>query len=138
MTTSESDIASNLGVVFEKLVNLVHELKQAAWSAPDSDRRHHLENLQAYLAEQAIAIDEEEKRVGGRPPWIVSPTGYNSPNLAAEAGGDSDRFLALLVDHLKVLIGDMRERGKVLPGGSGTLLAVMADRIERRVERLGQ
>ena len=138
MTTSESDVASNLGAVFEKLVDLVHEVKQAAWSASDSNRRHHLESLQAYLAEQAVAVDEEEQRVGGRPPWIVSPTGYKSPNLAAEAGGDSDRFVALLVDHLTLLIGDMRERSKVVPGESGTLLAAMADHIETRVERLSQ
>jgi hypothetical protein len=136
MTPSENEITSNLGAVFEKLVDLVHEVKQATWFASDSDLRHQLEGLQAYLAEQAMSVDEEEQQAGGRPSWIVSPTGYKAPNLSAEAGGDPGRFVVVLVEHLRLVIDDMRERSKLLPVEWGDQLSTMADNIERRVETL--
>jgi catechol 2,3-dioxygenase-like lactoylglutathione lyase family enzyme len=55
---------------------------------PNAASSFRLEALKAYLAEQAVLVDEAELRLGGRPPWIVSPTGHHPRNLAAQAAGN--------------------------------------------------
>jgi hypothetical protein len=110
MSNQENRPEAQLGAIFDELINSIGETKQAIWSVSSTDRRIRLEALKAYLAEQAVLVDEAELRLGGRPPWIVSPTGHHPRNLAAEAAGNSERFVDLLVAHLEMVEEEVLSR----------------------------
>lgn len=102
-------VEKQLGAVFDELVELVQETKQAEWSAPTENRRERLERVKRFLGEQAVAVAEAERRLGDSPP-IKSPTAHRSRNLAAAAEGNAGRILELLVADLLAVADDLRHR----------------------------
>jgi hypothetical protein len=136
MSNQENRAEAQLGAIFDELINSIGETKQAIWSASSTDRRIRLEALKAYLAEQAVLVDEAELRLGGRPPWIVSPTGHHPRNLTAEAAGNPDRLIDVLVAHLETVEEDIRLRNASIKGEWHLLLGELADGLAARVEAL--
>ena len=112
----DEGIESHLGAVFDELVELIGETKQATWAASSSARRQTLDNLKTFVAEQAVMIDDVERRIGGRAPWVTSPTAHHARNIAAEAAGDPQRVVDLLVADLRRAVDDIRNRAAALTG----------------------
>lgn len=135
MSTDE-EFEAELGAVFDDLINLIGETKQAAWTASSSERRQAFDNLKSYLAEQAVAIDDAERRIGTRPPWVRSPTAHRARNIAGEAAGDSDRLVELLVRDLRLAVEDIRRRAATITGEGQQLLVDVADDLERHTNAL--
>jgi hypothetical protein len=138
MSNQENRPQAQLGAIFDELINSIGETKQAIWSASSTDRRIRLEALKAYLVAQAVLVDEAELRLGGRPPWIVSPTGHHPRNLAAEAAGNPDRFVDLLVAHLETVEEDIRLRNASTEGEWHLFLGELADGLAARIGALKQ
>ena len=135
MSTDE-EFEAELGAVFDDLINLIGETKQAAWAASSSERRQTFDDLKSYLAEQATAVDEAERRIGSRPPWVRSPTAHRAQNIAGEAAGDSDRLVELLVRDLREAVEDIRLRAATMTGEWQQLLVELADDLERHTNAL--
>jgi hypothetical protein len=87
--TSDAETEAQLGAVFDELVELIGEAKQAAWTAVSPDRWRVFDSLKMFLAEQAVLVDAE-LRLGTRAPWVTSPTAHRARNLAAEAAPTRD------------------------------------------------
>lgn len=134
--TTEECVLDQLGAVFDELVELVGQAKQAAWTASSSERRHQFDELMTFLGEQAAAVDEMEQRVGTRPPWVVSPTGHRPRNIAGEAGGDPVRMMRLLSDSITTVAADIRDRSASVEHQWGDLLEDIAARLEARLSTL--
>jgi hypothetical protein len=83
MSTDE-EFEAELGAVFDGLINLIGETKQAVWTASSSERRQTFDNLKSFLVEQAAAIDDAERRIGTRPPWVRSPTAHRARTSLAK------------------------------------------------------
>ena len=95
-----------------------------------------MEELKEYLAEQAALVDEAERRLGGRPAWVVSPTSRHPRSLAVEAGGNADRMITRLVTDLETLVEDIRLRVGATEGEWSAFLAELADGLAVRAESL--
>ena len=134
--TSEEELGAHLGSVLDELVDLIAETKQAAWTAPSTQRRALFDDLKSFLAEQAVLIDDTELRLGTRAPWITTPTGHRSRNLSAEAGGDPERLVELLARDLRCVVDDVRSRAATVDGEWRQLLSTLADDLERHVDTL--
>jgi DNA-binding ferritin-like protein len=133
---AEEEIESQLGAVFDELIELIGETKQVAWSASSPERRQTFDNLKTVVAEQAVMIDEAERRLGTRAPWVKSPTAHHARNIAAEAAGDPQRLVDLLVGDLRRVVDDIRDRAANLTGEWQQLLVDVADNLERHVDAL--
>src|SRR6476661_3379162 len=134
--SAEEEIEAQLGAVFDELVELIGETKQATWSASSSERRQTFDNLKTFVAEQVAMIDDAERRIGTRAPWVKSPTAHHVRNIAAEAGGDPARLVQILVGDLRRAIGDVRSRAAMMNGEWQQLLVELADDLERHVDAL--
>jgi hypothetical protein len=134
--TAEEEIETQLGAVFDELIELIGETKQATWSASSPERRQKFDNLKTVLGEQAVRIDDAERRIGTRAPWVKSPTAHHARNIAAEAAGDPQRLVELLVDDLRRTIDDIRNRAASLTGEWQQLLVDVADNLEQHVDAL--
>jgi hypothetical protein len=134
--TADEEIEAQLGVVFDELVELIGETKQAIWTASSSERRQTFDNLKTFVAEQAVMIDDAERRIGTRAPWVKSPTAHLARNLASEAAGDPQRLVELLVGDLRRAVDDIRARAANLEGEWQQLLADLADNLERHADAL--
>jgi hypothetical protein len=134
--TANEEIEAQLGAVFDELVELIGETKQAIWTASSSERRRTLDNLKTFVAEQAVMIDDAERRIGTRAPWVKSPTAHNARNIAAEAAGDPQRLVALLVGDLRRAVDDIRNRAATLEGEWQQLLVDLADNLEGHIYAL--
>ena len=133
--SAEEEIEAQLGAVFDELVELIGETKQAVWTA-SSDRRPTFDDLKSFVGEQVMMIDDAERRIGTRAPWVQSPTAHHARNIAAEADGDPQRLVELLVGDLRRVVDDVRNRAATLEGEWQQLLVDLADNLERRVDGL--
>jgi len=130
------DASGQLGAVFNELVDLVGEVKQAAWSSSSEARRSAFNELKMFLGEQAKLVDEAETRAGGRPAWVKSPTGHQARNMAAEANGDTERLSELLIRDLRAVVVDIRDRAGELDEEWRRSLLDLADNLERHIDAL--
>jgi DNA-binding ferritin-like protein len=133
---TEDEIEAHLGAVFDELIELIGETKQAAWTARSRERHRLLDDLKTFLAEQAVLIDDAELRLGARAPWVTSPTAHHTRNMADEAGGDSERVVELLVRDFRIVIEDLRRRATAIDDEWQALLSGLADDLERHVDAL--
>jgi hypothetical protein len=133
---SDDETGAHLGAVFVELIDLIGETKQAAWTASSPQRRRAFDDLKAFLVEQAVLIDDAELRLGARPPFVTSPTAHQQRNVAAEAGGDLEKLVELLVRDLRKVIDDVRSRAASVDGEWRHQLSDLADDLERRVATL--
>jgi hypothetical protein len=134
--SADEEIESHLGAVFDELVELIGEMKQAIWTASSSERRQTFDNLKTFVGEQVVMIDHAERRIGSRAPWVQSPTAHHARNIAAEAAGDPQRLVDLLVGDLRRVVDDVRSRAATLEGEWEQLLVELADQLERHVDAL--
>jgi hypothetical protein len=133
---ADEEIEAQLGGIFDELIELIGETKQVVWSASPPERRQTFDNLKTFIAEQAVMIDDAERRIGTRAPWVKSPTAHHARNIAAEAAGDQQRLVDLLVDDLRRAVDDIRNRAASLTGEWQQLLVDLADNLERHAEAL--
>jgi hypothetical protein len=133
---AEEEIETQLGAVFDELIELIGETKQVTWSASSPGRRQTFDNLKTVIGEQAVRIDDAERRIGTRAPWVKSPTAHHARNIAAEAAGDPQRLVDLLVGDLRRVVDDIRDRAANLTGEWQRLLVDIADTLERHVDAL--
>jgi hypothetical protein len=136
MSGAAEEIESQLGAVFDELVELIGETKQAVWTASSSERRQMFDNLKTFVVEQVVMIDDAERRIGPRAPWVKSPTAHRARNIATEAAGDAQRLVELLVGDLRRAVEDVRSRAASLEGEWQQLLVELADNLERHVDAL--
>jgi hypothetical protein len=134
--SADDEIETQLGAVFDELVELISETKQAIWAASSSERRETFDNLKTFVGEQVMMIDDAERRIGTRAPWVTSPTAHHARNIAAEAAGDPQRLVELLVGDLRRAVDDVRSRAATLEGEWQQLLVDLADNLERHVDAL--
>jgi hypothetical protein len=134
--SADEEIEAQLGAVFDELVELIGEAKQAVWTASSSERRHTFDNLKTFVVEQVVMIDDAERRIGTRAPWVQSPTAHRARNIAAEAAGDPQRLVELLVGDLRRAVDDVRDRAATLEGEWQGLLVDLADNLERHIDAL--
>ena len=134
--TSDEETEAQLGAVFDELVELIGETKQAVWTASSAARRIVFDDLKGFLAEQVGLVDDAELRLGSRAPSIASPTGHATRNIAAEADGDAERLVELLVRDLRSVIDDIRRRASVVGGEWRQLFSDVANNLEQRVNDL--
>jgi hypothetical protein len=133
---AEEEIETQLGAVFDELIELIGETKQVTWSASSPERRQTFDKLKTVIGEQAVRIDDAERRIGTRAPWVKSPTAHHARNIAAEAAGDPQRLVELLVHDLRRTIDDIRNRAASLTGEWQQLLVDVADKLEQHVDAL--
>jgi DNA-binding ferritin-like protein len=133
---AEDEIETQLGAVFDELIELIGETKQVVWSASSPERRQTFDNLKTFIGEQAMMIDDAERRIGTRAPGVKSPTAHHARNIAAEAAGDPQRLVDLLVGDLRRVVADIRNRAATLTGEWQELLVDLADNLERHVDAL--
>jgi phage shock protein A len=67
---------------------------------------------------------------------VTSPTAHHARNIAAEAAGDPQRLVELLVGDLRRAVDDVRSRAATLEGEWQQLLVDLADNLERHVDAL--
>ena len=134
--SNDDQIERQLAAVFDELVELIGETKQAVWTASSAERRETFDNLKTFVGEQVVMIDDAERQIGTRAPWVKSPTGHHARNIAAEAAGDPQRLVELLVGDLRRVIDDVRSRAATLEGEWQQLLVEIADNLERHVDAL--
>jgi hypothetical protein len=132
---ADEEIEAQLGAVFDELVELIGETKQAVWTA-SSERRQTFDELKTFVIEQAVMIDDAERRIGTRAPWVQSPTAHRAKNIAADAAGDPQRLVELLVGDLRRVVDDVRSRAATLEGEWQQLLVDLADNLERHIDAL--
>jgi hypothetical protein len=134
----EETVDRHLGAVLDEVINAIQETKQAVWSASTAHRRRAFDELQAFLVAQAAAVADAEQRIAGRDPRLLLPTGHRVRNLPAEAHGDNDVLVGLLLDDLKALVSDVWARAAEIEGTSeAELLTQLAGGVNDRVARIG-
>ena len=52
--TTEEEVEAHLGAVFDELVELIGETKQAVWTATSSERRKVFDGLKNFVGEQIV------------------------------------------------------------------------------------
>ena len=134
--SADEEIEAQLGAVFDELVELIGETKQAIWTAASSERRQTFDALKTFVGEQVMMIDDAERRIGTRAPWVTSPTAHKARNIAAEAAGDPERLVELLVADLRRAVDDVRGRAATLEGEWQQLLVDLADNLEQHIDAL--
>jgi DNA-binding ferritin-like protein len=134
--SSDEEIETQLGAVFDELVELIGETKQAAWTASSSERRQSFDDLRTFVGEQAVMIDDAERRLGTRAPSVASPTAHQTKNIVAEAAGDPQRVVELLIRDLRRVVEDIRSRAATVEGEWRRLLTDLAANIEQHVDAL--
>jgi hypothetical protein len=132
-----AEVDRALGVVLDELITAIQETTQAEWSTSEPERRRALDALHRFLVEQATEIANAEARIGGRSPFVVSPSGRRPPNIAGQAHGDQSALWGLLVAELQELHGDVRELARQVAGHAETQLLVrLADGLEEHLAAL--
>lgn len=133
----QAEVDRRLSVVLDEVISAIQDTKQAEWAAPSDRRRHELEILREYLMTHAAALADAEQEIDGRNPSLTTPTGHRLRNLRAEAGGDADVMLTLLLDELAAVTADAREAAAPLePSGYKALLEETADGLTTHAMRL--
>src|SRR3954454_8902605 len=89
-----------LVAVLNEVLDAVYQAKQAAWSASTAPVRAELQELVSFLIDQSGRLMVAEERIDGRSPAVSSPSSHQQGNLLADAGGDLQSAVALLVGRL--------------------------------------
>ena len=134
--TSQESVEAELAAVFEELVDLIGEAKQAVWTASSAERRRAFEDLRQFLITQAARVDDAELELGGRPDWVRNPTGHHWRNITSETRGDPDGLVTVLSRDLEAVVDDIRRYAANLDGRSRELLDEIADSLIERVDAL--
>ena len=135
--SEQAEVDRRLSVVLDEVISAIQATKQAVWAAPSDGRRHELESLREYLMTHAAALADAEQEIDGRNPGLTTPTGHRLRNLRAEAGGDADVMLTLLLDELAAVTAGAREAAAPLePSGYKALLEETADGLTTHAMRL--
>jgi hypothetical protein len=132
-TGQEGDGA--LSVLFDRLIDLVGETKQALWSASSSGLHTALDSLMHFLEEQAALIDEAVLRDGGRPPSFVTPTAHQPRNIIRAAGGDPAAVIDVLASDLAEVLQEVKQTAS-MKGEWQRLLSELASGLERYLGEL--
>jgi hypothetical protein len=135
MTTNE-EVQVELALVFEELIDLVGEAKQAAWTASSPERERAFEQLRTFIVQQAQAVDEAELRLGERPAWVRSPTGHQWRNIAAGSDGDRAQVVDAFERDLRATVDDIRRHAANLDGEARDVLVDVADGLARHLDGL--
>ena len=135
MATRE-EVGAELATVFEELVDLVNEVKQAAWTASSADRRRTIDEFRNFVVAQAATVDEAELRIGERPAWVRNPTGHHWRNITSDAHGDADLVVTALVRDIDATVEDIRRHSLNVDGEARQLLDEVAEGLARRCEEL--
>src|SRR5258707_13348077 len=96
--------------VYNELIGLVQEAKQAAWQATQPEVHAAFTELRNFLGEEIRQVEAAEEAIDGRSAELVSPTGQKVRNLRARAGGAPGAVNAQLVDDLRSVAADVRRR----------------------------
>lgn len=136
--TDQRIVDQHLGAALDRVLAAVYQVKQVAWAATGSPARAALDDFLDFLVERSQALDAAEARIDGRSPDLASPSAHQRGNLVAEAGGDVDRAVDLLADHLEALAADLRARAEVIGDGAdaANLVGAVAEGLAGRVARL--
>ena len=134
--SSNDDIEEQLGFVFDELVELIGETKQAVWTASSSEQRRVFDDLKTFVGEQIVLIDDAERQLGTRAPWVTSPSAHKPRNIVAEAAGDPQRLVGLLIRDLRRVVENIRSRAATVEGEWRHMLMDVAGNLERHVDAL--
>src|SRR5207244_321842 len=93
-------------------------------------------DLKTFVGEQVVMIDDAERRLGTRAPLVASPTAHQTKNIVAEAVGDPQRIVELLIRDLRRVVDDIRSRAATVEGEWRRLLTDLAVNIEQHVDAL--
>lgn len=133
----EEAVDRHLGVVLEELIEAIQETKQAEWTAPDARVRRALDDMREFLVEHCVAVADAEARIGGRSPALVTPTAHQPRDLGAEAGGDGQAMLRVLLADLRAVAEDTRARAREIAGWEeAALFTTVADGLDERLARI--
>ena len=99
-----------LVAAFNELTELVHQAKQAAWTAPHGPTHDALDALFAFLVGQAAAVADAEAAIDGRSPDMVSPSEHRSRSLIHDAHDKPDAVVPLLIERVHGVAGALRAR----------------------------
>jgi hypothetical protein len=123
--------------VYNELIGLVKEAKQAAWQATQPEVYAAMGELLSFLGDEAHQVEEAEEAIAGDSSELVSPTGQKVRNLRAKAGDAPGALTAQLIDDLRSVAIDIRARaeavGEVPAAG---LLRALADGLDQHVAEL--
>jgi len=133
---TREEVGAELATVFEELVDLVNEVKQAAWTASSADRRRTIDEFRNFVVAQAATVDEAELRIGERPAWVRNPTGHHWRNITSDAHGDADLVVTALVRDIDATVEDIRRHSLNVDGEARQLLDEVAEGLARRCEEL--
>jgi hypothetical protein len=133
---TREEVGAELATVFEELVDLVNEVKQAAWTASSADRRRTIDEFRTFVVEQAATVDEAELRISERPAWVRNPTGHHWRNITSDAHGDADLVVTALVRDIDATVEDIRRHSLNVDGEARQLLDEVAEGLARRCEEL--
>lgn len=135
MTAVPQPDSKTLSAVFDKLIDLVHESKQALWFVPSARLHTALDALKNFLEAQAALIDEAELQAGGRPASFVTPTGRPLRNIIGIAGGDPAALVKVLVADLAAVREDVVQAAATTEEWQ-SLLSELAIGLDRHVAEL--
>jgi hypothetical protein len=133
---TREEVGAELATVFEELVDLVNEVKQAAWTASSADRRRTIDEFRNFVVAQAATVDEAELRIGERPAWVRNPTGHHWRNITSDAHGDADLVVTALVRDIDATVEDIRRHSLNVDGEARQLLDEVAEGLAQRCEDL--
>lgn len=123
--------------MLDEVITAIREIKQAVWSVSTPERHCAFDELRTFLVDKAAVVAEAEERIGGRDPSLLSPTGHRIRNLHVEAGGDKRAMVALLFDHLRAVVADVRIRAADIEGAAEVAVFIqLADGVDGRVAEL--
>lgn len=123
-----------LSAMLAELTTLVQSTKNA--SAPSTSRFASLEDLEAFLVTETVAVPEAEKGPAGPAPPVLSPMAVHAQNLAAETAEDEAWLFRLLVADLELIVDDVRRRSSLLDGGWQYLFGALARRLAGHLNAL--
>jgi hypothetical protein len=133
--TDDQVVDRHLGAVYEALVNAVSLTKQVLWSG--SAPRDQMQDLLAFLVEQAREVDEAEARIDGRSARLVSPSGHERENLLGDVQNDLGAAFDVYVETLTDLLRDVRRRAALMgETAEARLLVDLAAGLETRIAEL--
>src|SRR3954447_18822647 len=130
-------VDAHLVAVLNEVLDAVYQAKQVSWSASTSPVRAELQDLVAFLIDQSGRFMVAEEQIDGRSPAVSSPSSHQRGNLVAEANGDLDAAVSLLVRRLQAVVDDVRARSLEIPDAEDAQLLVdLGEGLERRIEEL--
>jgi DNA-binding ferritin-like protein len=123
--------------VYNELIGLVQEAKQAAWQATRPELHAAFTELRNFLGEEVHEVEEAEEAIDGRSGDLVSPTGQKVRNLRAKAGNEPGALTAQLLDDLRSVCADIRARAAELGDApAADLFRRLAEGLDEHIARV--